>query len=189
MDRRILDAATQVILEQGYGRATMEHIADVAKAGKSTLYSRFPTKAELFAAVIHRSGINESLDSLPTPVGATVQDRLTSAGLALADLTLTSQSIALMRATSAESDTFPDIASEGFRLGFEGCARYIARSLADDATDESISAAMPRAKRFVELALHPLYMHAFFGADLANLRARARNDIPEVAEQFNFGWP
>lgn len=186
VDRRILDAATQVILEQGYGRATMEHIADVAQAGKSTLYGRFPTKADLFAAVVSRSGIDASPDSLPASGGATARERLINAGLALADLTLTPQSIALLRATSAESDAFPDIAREGFRVGFEGCARHIARALADEAMDESVTAAMPRAQRFVELALHPLYMHAFFGADLADLRTRARNDIPEIADRFNF---
>lgn len=38
------------------------------------------------------------------------------------------------------------------------------------------------AARFVEMALHPLYMHAFSGADLAGLCERATRDVPEVAE-------
>lgn len=164
----------------------MEHIADVARAGKSTLYNRYPTKADLFEAVVSQSGTNASPENLPAPAGTTPKERLISAALDLADLTLTTESIALMRATSAESETFPEIAREGFRIGFENCARHIARALDVEAADESLAAALPRAQRFVELALHPLYMHAFFGADLADLRGRARKDIPEVAERF---WP
>jgi AcrR family transcriptional regulator len=181
VDRRILDAATAVILEHGYGRATMEQIAEVARAGKTTLYSRYPTKAELFAAVVSRSGavdIPERREHRDAPL----RDRLLEAGVELADLTLTPQSIALMRATSAETDTFPDVAKEGFRLGFETCARHIARTLAADSSPEAVAAAMPRAQRFVELALHPLYMHAFFGADLDQLRARARDTVAETVD-------
>ena len=41
---------------------------------------------------------------------------------------------------------------------------------------------LPAAQRFVELALHPLYMHAFFGADLADLRKRALVCVAEVVD-------
>ncbi len=182
VDRRILDAATALILEHGYGRTTMEQVADAARAGKTTLYSRYPTKADLFAAVVARSGeAFESLEaSLPERVG-TRRDRLVRAGLELADLTLTQSSIALMRATSAEADTFPEVAREGFSIGFEACSRHIARALATDPSTEAVDEAMPLARRFVELAFHPLYVHAFFGADLDHLRQRAEGAVEEVA--------
>lgn len=180
VDRRILDAAMSVILDVGYSRASMDHIADVARASKSTLYSRYPTKAALFAAVVTQSGF-----VLPAPDAAgTLRERLIAAGLQLADETLTEASIALMRATSAESDSFPDVAREGFRLGFESCARHIAVAATDSDAEDVVQAAMPFAQRFVELSLHPLYMHAFFGTDLAELRARARDCVPEVTDHL-----
>jgi AcrR family transcriptional regulator len=48
---RILVAARDVFAEHGY-EASMEEIASEAKVGVGTLYRRFPTKADLFAAVV-----------------------------------------------------------------------------------------------------------------------------------------
>ena len=48
---RILDAARDVFAEQGYD-APMEAIATRADVGVGTLYRRFPTKADLFSAVV-----------------------------------------------------------------------------------------------------------------------------------------
>lgn len=48
---RILAAAREVFAEQGYD-ASMEGIASRARVGVGTLYRRFPTKADLFGAVV-----------------------------------------------------------------------------------------------------------------------------------------
>jgi AcrR family transcriptional regulator len=154
-----------------------------AHPGKTTLYGRFPTKADLFAAFVRRSGAGLS----PFVVGhsdGTPRERLAQAGIALADLMLTVDSIALMKVTSAESETFPELAREGFRLGFGDCAGSIAECLAHITSLDIVVKATPMGERFVELALHPLYMHAFFGADLDMLRKRARHDVPFIADYF-----
>ncbi|WP_156520155.1 TetR/AcrR family transcriptional regulator [Rhodococcus sp. EPR-157] len=181
VERRILDAASTLFLERGFARTTLDHVAETAQTGKTTLYGRFATKELLFAAVVARD-----TQSLTARIGAPQYDgpkqsRLEQAGIELADITLTKDSIALMRVTSADAETFPGLAQEGFRIGFSECARYIAHALADDDSDAALAAVSEAARRFVELALHPLYMHAFFGADLAGLRARARIAVPQVA--------
>jgi AcrR family transcriptional regulator len=51
---RILDAARNVFAEQGYD-AAMETIATRADVGVGTLYRRFPTKADLFGAVVEET--------------------------------------------------------------------------------------------------------------------------------------
>ena len=48
---RILEAARDVFAEQGYD-APMEAVATRADVGVGTLYRRFPTKADLFSAVV-----------------------------------------------------------------------------------------------------------------------------------------
>jgi TetR/AcrR family transcriptional repressor of mexJK operon len=50
----LLDVATAVFLEQGYSGASTSEIAKRAGASKQTLYSRYPTKAALFEALIER---------------------------------------------------------------------------------------------------------------------------------------
>src|SRR5271155_1948356 len=55
VEERILDAAAKVFLERGFEDASVDEIADVARAGKPTIYARFPGKEALFAAVISRT--------------------------------------------------------------------------------------------------------------------------------------
>ncbi|MEJ3404745.1 TetR/AcrR family transcriptional regulator [Rathayibacter sp. YIM 133350] len=46
-DPEILDAAVEVLAETGYDGMTIDMVAARAKAGKATLYRRWPSKAEL----------------------------------------------------------------------------------------------------------------------------------------------
>ncbi|GAA3392535.1 TetR/AcrR family transcriptional regulator [Cryptosporangium minutisporangium] len=46
-DPEILDAALDVLAETGYDGMTLDQVAGRAKAGKATLYRRWPSKAEL----------------------------------------------------------------------------------------------------------------------------------------------
>ena len=49
---QILNAATQLFVEQGYANISMDTIAKVAEVSKQTVYSHFGSKEELFAASI-----------------------------------------------------------------------------------------------------------------------------------------
>ena len=182
VEERIIIVASSLFLEQGFGRTTLDQVAEHAHTSKSTLYGRFPTKEALFAAVVRRyvDGLQARMAIVPT--SGTLKERLVQVGIELANLTLAEESVALMRLTIAEAKAFPELGHEGFRIGFGGCVRCIAECLATDATDEAVAQATPMAVRFVEMALHPLYMHAFSGADLAGLCERATRDVPEVAE-------
>jgi TetR/AcrR family transcriptional repressor of mexJK operon len=51
---RLLDAATEVFLEEGFAGAKMTVIAKRAGASMETLYVRYPTKAGLFKAIVER---------------------------------------------------------------------------------------------------------------------------------------
>lgn len=50
----ILEAAGQAFQELGYENTSMDKIAEVAKASKRTVYNHFPSKDELFHAVIDK---------------------------------------------------------------------------------------------------------------------------------------
>lgn len=50
-DRRILEVATKVFAEQGFGNAETQQIADLARVGKGTVYRYYRSKEELFLAV------------------------------------------------------------------------------------------------------------------------------------------
>src|SRR5258708_14435845 len=48
----ILDAATEIFLENGYGGATIDLVVERAGASKGTVYSFFGGKDGLFAAIV-----------------------------------------------------------------------------------------------------------------------------------------
>ena len=65
-DPEILDAALAVLAETGYEGMTIDMVATRAKAGKATLYRRWPSKAALVVeAVACMKNTNYELDSLP----------------------------------------------------------------------------------------------------------------------------
>jgi AcrR family transcriptional regulator len=54
-DRAILEATIQVLGEEGYEGLSIEGVAARAGVGKTTIYRRWPSKAELVVAAIQRS--------------------------------------------------------------------------------------------------------------------------------------
>lgn len=61
-----------------------------------------------------------------------------------------------------QTDRFPEIAKEAFRLGFGACVQRIADALLTAEEPLEAELALEVGRRFVELALHLLYFHAFF---------------------------
>jgi AcrR family transcriptional regulator len=53
-DGDILDAALEVLAEAGYVGMTMDLVAERAKAGKATVYRRWPSKADLVLEAVAR---------------------------------------------------------------------------------------------------------------------------------------
>jgi AcrR family transcriptional regulator len=64
----LLDLATTVFLECGYEDTKIAEIAVRAGASKGTIYSRYPSKADLFAAVITRKSLQLQMSYAETLV-------------------------------------------------------------------------------------------------------------------------
>jgi len=60
--QRILDAASGLILRQGYYRTTVEEIAQEAEVGKGTLYLHWESREALFVALVLREKIAMAVD-------------------------------------------------------------------------------------------------------------------------------
>lgn len=54
LETRLLDAAEQVFVQQGYARSSMDAIARSAGASRKTIYARYANKAEVLTAVVNR---------------------------------------------------------------------------------------------------------------------------------------
>ncbi|EQB30539.1 TetR/AcrR family transcriptional regulator [Sphingobium ummariense] len=111
-DRReaILDVAAGYFLEHGYAGTTMSGIAAALGGSKGTLWSYFPSKEELFSAVLdqattaYRARLSEILD----PCGELVPT-LRRACISLMEKLTSPQAIALHRLVISEASRFPEM--------------------------------------------------------------------------------
>jgi AcrR family transcriptional regulator len=112
---KILSAATDLFLTVGYGETSIDAIVDISGGSKATLYSYYPTKADLFRAVVdtivthHESPVFESRDNVRDTLIAFAESRLR--------VVFAPEHRALIRLIVAERDRFPDIARMYYEQG------------------------------------------------------------------------
>jgi AcrR family transcriptional regulator len=192
VEERILDAAREVFLERGLAGASMDEIAGLARAGKPTIYARFPGKEALYSAVVMRNVVATiaRLESY-LPSGATIEERLASVGLTVLRWVLASDAVGLMRLAIAEARRFPELASSVHRMARERGVEAVARLLAEAAQSGelgTLAAFAPErlattTRFFLDLVLLPLLMEALFGEKIEALCAEIE---PHVARSVAF---
>jgi TetR/AcrR family transcriptional regulator, mexJK operon transcriptional repressor len=112
LQEKILDVATSLFLAAGYGETTIERVAERARISKRTFYHRFPDKAALFSAVVHRI-----VDRLRPPdvsalfAGGTLEAILKRLARIILLAALNPQALALHRVILAEAGRFPALAA------------------------------------------------------------------------------
>jgi len=179
VEERILDAAGHVFLERGFRGASVDEIAEVACAGKPTIYARFPGKQALFVAVVERLvRRNTDFDAISC-VGGSIEERLEALAAGILTRVLTPETIGLIRVAVAEARRFPDLATSVSCMGRERPAEALTRVFGELAGSDDIGASPPfasgrlreTARRFLDLVVLPMLVRALFGEDLAVLRA------------------
>lgn len=182
IEERILDAAACFFMEKGFGRTTMDEIATAAQVGNTTLYKRYPGKEPLFTAVIHRA-VETAVRRLEIDNrGQSACERLRRAGVAMGKSALTRDVMAIMRISAAEAESFPSVARDGYRVGFDASVAQAARAIAGSDDADAIAMATQAATRFVELALHPLELQGMYGVSLDILRPRIEASVDDAID-------
>jgi AcrR family transcriptional regulator len=129
---QIIAVATRFFLDQGFDATSIDQIAAEAKISKRTLYARFPTKADLFEAVIvtaYETGVT-SIEAAERKLGTT-QERLYALSLSLWAEITTPDSIALERLVTAEAVRFPHMARVMNNAGAHRVAQMVEQILLD----------------------------------------------------------
>ncbi|MDE1156624.1 MAG: TetR/AcrR family transcriptional regulator [Acidobacteriaceae bacterium] len=114
---RILGIAADVFLEGGFQGVTMAEIARTAGASKETLYTRFPTKEDLFReAISRRTAILHEQFSRVLNQDEPIERVLEMCGANLLDFMLLPETQRLNRTLIACAPQFPELAEEFWRL-------------------------------------------------------------------------
>ena len=113
----ILTAATRVFFKEGYGRASMDKVLAEIGGSKRTLYNHFPSKEDLFAAIVTNVS-DRVLASLEPPLDVgDIRETLTTMGVNYLSVLASPDGLALYRAMIAEAPHFPDLAQAFFANG------------------------------------------------------------------------
>ncbi|WP_386678984.1 TetR/AcrR family transcriptional regulator [Loktanella sp. R86503] len=114
----IIQGAAQVFMQMGFDAASVSDICTAAGVSKSTLYVYFPSKEDLFEALVEnrREAMFENLQSSvqgPAPLA----DRLAAFGRTLATAVCSDDVIAAQRIVIAIAERRPDIGTRFYESG------------------------------------------------------------------------
>ena len=124
----ILDAATAMLLDRGFGATSIDALAANLRISKRTFYHRFPDKEALFAAVVHRIIVRlRPAAGTPIVVDGDLRTILERLATLILNAALSPHAIALHRLIVAESTRFPELAAV---LAREGAAEEAVRLIA-----------------------------------------------------------
>jgi AcrR family transcriptional regulator len=191
VEERILDAAQAVFVRRGFEGASVDEIAQTARAGKPTIYARYASKEALFSAVTARQVARNTQFENLVPTGRSFSAKLNNLGIALIERTLDGETIGLMRSAIAEAERFPDLTRGVNEMARKRAAANLAKLLGDIARDEGIAArgafAADRitdtARIFLDLVLFSILIRRLLGEDIKALK----KDLPGyVRERVDF---
>jgi AcrR family transcriptional regulator len=112
LEQRLIGVGRQLFFRDGYGATTMSEVASAARVSKTTLYSRFPSKAALFRAIVaDQIGKWDDAGIYHTPFDfETLEDTLRSYGELLLRAGTMVDFVQINRLLYSESGRFPELA-------------------------------------------------------------------------------
>lgn len=121
---KILDAATDLFLKVGYEQTSIDAILLQSGGSKSTLYAYFPTKEDLFRAVIDNVVDNSDLGTA-LDISANARMVLTEFAVSRQRVVLSPRHRAVLRLVIAERERFPDLAQIYWERGPQRSGRQL----------------------------------------------------------------
>jgi len=191
-DRRrlILDVAQRAFLDRGYAETSMSTIAAELGGSKTTLWSYFPSKEELFAAVL--DGMIETfqrkLDEALIPEGGT-EAALGRFGRVLLNKVMAPTSVALHRLVVAEADRVPEITRAFAERGPDRVRGRLCRWMEEEMAAGRLRPGAPlvAARQFIALCQAGCYLDRLWRPNCA-LVVDIDADVEAAVRSFMAAW-
>jgi len=182
---RIIEAATQLFLRDGYAATSIEAVLDASGGSKATLYSYFSTKDDLFRAVVQEALRNERRPTLQR--GGDPKKALVDFIVQSFEIMSSRRHRSLLRLTVAERERFPDLS----RLYYEEWPLRNRRLLTGFFAELAQRGLLPAdsaeqaADYFVGLITHPWLLDSLlFGDDRLSSAEAVRAKAERSVERF-----
>lgn len=141
----LLECALDHFLDKGFEQATIDAIAADVGMTKRTVYARYPDKAALFLAAVHRAieryGIPE--DRIAATECGDLAQTLHNIARMRIDLVASPEGMKLQRIVNTESYRFPTIFTETYELGAAPTVRFLAGLLQRETEAGRLAVAEP----------------------------------------------
>ena len=187
----IIEIALRVFLAEGYSATSMSTIAARVGGSKATLYNYFPSKEELFGAVIQRfSERNADVLSAIDLQSGDFRAALKRFGNSILRLMISDDVIAMHRLVTAEAARFPEIGEAYYQAGVNtGKKKLVGRfeAMMDAGlirrTDPAVA-----AQHFFDLCLSGMYRHRLWNIGVAPTDAEIEANVEHAVRTFMDGY-
>jgi TetR/AcrR family transcriptional regulator, mexJK operon transcriptional repressor len=184
-------AAREEFLAHGYGATAMSAIAAKVGGSKTTLWTYFPSKQELFAAVVDDSveRFGAALD-VPLEPELPVTDALRRFAEGMMGIVGTPEILELHRIVMGEAGRFPELGTlyfeRGPKRGKAKLAAYLAAAMADGRVKQGDP--LIAARQFASLCQAGLHQDRLWGLVQGEDAARQARDIEAAITCWTGAW-
>ena len=189
--KAFVDAAREGFFANGYAGTTMSSIASKVGGSKTTLWSYFPSKEELFEAVV--DDIVDQYGHMLTidlPVDQPVPDVLRGFGTILMTKLTATPLLSLFRLVVGEAERFPHLAEtfydRGPRRGKARAAEWAAEKMARG--ELRMGNPMRAVQHFSGLCQSGVYQFAVLGMAEGTDPERLAAEVDDAVETFCRAW-
>lgn len=176
IESRLLEVALGEFVRHGYGAASLSQIVKAAKVSKTTLYSRYASKAELFRAIVaqHIDSVGANTALRPSSGVPDLEAGLKAYANRMLERSLHGGFLEVNRLVYGESHRFPELAAaaeERTALGIAQIATFIEECLA--CQGETCNNSRAAAETFI-MMLRGWYLNAMLTGRKVPVKARER---------------
>lgn len=187
----ILEVAAPAFLEHGYARISLSAIAAQVGGSKATMWRHFPSKADLFAAVLERqtASFRASLDAA-LGQRRTLRETLRDFCMAYMAKLNSDEAIALHRLVIAEAARFPEMGEIFYGQGPALVGAMLATTIreASERGEVGVPDADAAARYVIAMCLSDRFQKALFGicdaAPAPGGTAEFAEEAERIADQF-----
>lgn len=189
--KAFIDAAREAFFANGYAGTTMSSIASKVGGSKTTLWSYFPSKEDLFAAIV-----DDIVDhygqvlTLDLPVDRPVPEVLRNFGNVLMTKLTSTPLLSLYRLVVGEADRFPHLAetfyNRGPRRGKARAAEWVAEKMARG--ELRMGNPMRAVQQFSGLCQSGIYQFAILGLPEGRDLDRVAAEVEDAVDTFYRAW-
>jgi AcrR family transcriptional regulator len=186
--QRMLAAAAELFLRDGYDNTSIDAILVLSGGSKATLYAYFPTKEDLFRAVIDSLMLNDGQPALD--LAHDVREMLAEFAVDRLHVIFSTHHRAVLRLIIAERERFPDLARLYYERGPQRSHKLLAEYLTALKNADLLEVDDPdeAAEFFIGMLVHKWYKELLMlGAPTPSnsaLQERADHVVRRFLEAF-----